>query len=236
MKWPTPLLPATLERRTKRFLAEAVLEDGRSVVAHCANPGSMRGLLPPRAGMLLSRKESASRKLPFTWELVSVQGSWVCVNTALANAVVAEALEQGTIPAMRDYTAFRREVAWHTGTRFDFRLTAEGRPDCYMEVKSVSLSLEPGVAAFPDAVTQRGSRHLQELIAVVAGGMRAVLLFLVVRADCRSFRPAGEIDPRYTELLHTARKNGVEVLVCGCRIDPEEITLSHALPWELGLS
>lgn len=231
MKLPEPLIPGRLVSRYKRFFADIRLQSGELVTAHCANSGSMKGLLAENSKVLLSKSDNPRRKLAYTWELVRVNNVWACVNTIMPNRVVREALVNRSIPELAEYSEVKPEAKWQTGTRFDFLLGGEtGR--CYLEVKNVTLA-EGELALFPDAVTERGRKHLIELTKVVAAGMRGVLLFLVNRADCSSFAPAREIDPDYAETLFAAQQAGVEVLVYRSEIEPPEIMVGKMLGGEL---
>lgn len=180
---PDPLIPGKLIQRYKRFLADIELENGETVTAHCANPGSMKGLLKTGSPVLLSKSENPGRKLKFTWELVRVDSNWVCVNTAITNRIVHEALQEGKISELAGYSEIKPEAVWGLHTRFDF-LLQKGDSKCFVEVKNVTLA-EQDVALFPDAITRRGTKHLNELLNVVHCGHRAVMVFLVNREDCR---------------------------------------------------
>jgi len=191
MLFPAPLIPATLVKRYKRFLADVVLPSGETVTAHCANPGSMIGLNGPGARVWLSKSANPNRKLAYSWELIEVDlgGGAECVgiNTAHPNALAAEAIAAGAIPELTGYATVRREVKYGNGSRVDFLLEHPARPPCYVEIKNVHLMRRPGLAEFPDAVTKRGAKHLHELAAMVAGGARAVMLYLVQIGSARSF-------------------------------------------------
>lgn len=233
MRFPDPLLRGRLQRRYKRFLSDVTLDDGREVVAHCANPGSMMGLAPPGATVWLSPSRNPARKLKFSWELVDIDGSLVGINTGRANALVAEGLDTGKVPELAGYARRRAEVRYGNASRVDFLLEDDGRPDCYVEVKSVTLRREGPLAEFPDAVTARGTRHLGELAEMVRQGRRAVLLFLVQRADCAAVAPAADIDPAYAEALTGAMDAGVEILCYQCNLSPEAVALDARLPLAL---
>lgn len=232
MHFSTPLIEGRLIRRYKRFLADVELADGEVVVAHCPNPGSMRYCAPGGARVWLSVKHSPTRKLPYTWELVEAHGAMVCVNTAQANEVVAEAIELGRIAELRGYDEVRREVVWSPGTRVDFVLSRRDET-CLVEVKSATMRGGDRVTAFPDSVTARGTRHLVELMAAVRAGHRAVLLFCCNRSDALSVRPADEIDPLYGYTLRQAADKGVEILAYRSDLQPSGITLAEPLPIEL---
>jgi sugar fermentation stimulation protein A len=230
MLFDPPLLPARLIRRYKRFLADMALPDGREIVAHCPNPGSMLGLAAPGSPCFLSVKTAKGRKLDFGWELVAVEsGAWVGINTAYANRIVAAGLAAGGISGLPQDGMWRPEVAFGTGTRFDFAHTAADGALTYLEVKSVTLSRTPGMAEFPDARTERGLKHLRELSAAVALGHRAVLLFLVQRADCRKLGLAADIDPLYAAGIDQARAAGVEIIGMACEVAPSGISLANPI-------
>jgi sugar fermentation stimulation protein A len=231
MRFPTPLLEGRLVRRYKRFLADVELADGAVVTVHCANPGSMLGLAEPGMRVLLSRSTNAARKLPLSWELVEAPGcGLVGINTALPNRLVEEALRAGRIAELAGYPELRREVAYGTRSRVDFLLAGPGRPDAYVEVKNVHFSRVPGLAEFPDSVTARGARHLDELALVVAGGGRAAMLYLVQRTDSERFAICRDLDPAYGRAFDRARAAGVEMLAYRCAIGPDEVALGASIP------
>jgi sugar fermentation stimulation protein A len=234
MKFAAPLIPATLVRRYKRFLADVTLPDGTTVTTHVANPGAMLGLDTPGARVWLSHSEKPSRKLPHSWELVEVDlGAsieLVGVNTAHPNALVAEALATGVIAELAGYASVRREVRYGKKSRVDFLLEAPGRPPCYLEVKNVHLMRAPGLAEFPDSVTARGARHFDELAGVVATGGRAVLLFLIQICSARRFALARDIDPAYGAAFDRARARGVEAIAYRCIITAERIEVAARVP------
>ncbi|WP_170457275.1 DNA/RNA nuclease SfsA [Ruegeria arenilitoris] len=224
MRFQTPLVPARLIRRYKRFLADCRLEDGREVTAHCANPGSMMGLAEPGEKIWLEPNDDPKKKLKFGWRLVDHEnGHFTGVDTSVPNRALQAALEAREIPVLAAYETVRPEVRYGQNSRIDFLLTQPGLPDAYVEVKSVTLSREPGLAEFPDSVTARGTKHLGELAEMAAQGHRAILLYLVQRTDCRKFALAGDIDPAYAAAFATAQANGVEHLVCGTRISPDGV-------------
>ncbi len=229
MRFSGPLVPGRLLRRYKRFLADVELGDGRPVVAHCPNPGSMLGLAEPGREVWLSCCDDPRRRLAYALELVRDGTALVGVNAARANAVVAEAIRAGAVPELAGYDTVRREVACG-GSRLDFRLDGVGRAPCYVEVKSVTLR-RGGPAEFPDAVTARGARHLGELAALAGRGARAVLLFLVQRADCASFTLAEDIDPAYAAAFARAREAGVEALCYACVVTRRAVALERPLPF-----
>jgi sugar fermentation stimulation protein A len=228
MRFDPPLSAGRLKRRYKRFLADVEIA-GRIETVHCPNPGSMLGLAEPGSPVWLSAGANPERKYRFSWELVEAGGSLVGINTGFANGLVAEALGLGRLKPLTGYDAVRREVAYGEGSRIDFLLENPDRPPCYLEVKSVTLSRQPPLAEFPDCITARGSRHLRELAVQAGRGARAVMLFLVQRADCRRVEVAQDIDPAYGRALDAARRGGVEVLAYACDLSPAGIEVTAPL-------
>lgn len=225
-----PLIPGTLLRRYKRFLADVRLETGEEVTAHCANPGAMMGLNMPGLPVWLSKSDNPKRKLAWNFELVELDIGLVGINTGHPNKIVGEALSQNRIKEVADYKTHRAEVKYGEASRVDFLLTEPNLPDCYLEVKNVHLLRTKGLAEFPDSTTKRGAKHLEELGNMVDAGHRAINLYLVQRTDCKEFSIADDIDPAYNAAFEAARKIGVEILVYDCKISTSEITLSQALP------
>lgn len=223
-----PLLSGTLIKRYKRFLADILLEDGSTVTVHCPNSGSMKGCANPGSRVYISRSSNPGRKYAFTWELVKTDGFWAGINTALPNHLVREAIEIGTVVELQGYAVIRPEVAYGEHSRIDLLLESPGRR-CFVEVKNVTL-VENGLALFPDAVTTRGQKHLNELMRVVREGDRGVIFFTVQRGDGESVSPADAIDPEYGRLLRLAVQNGVEALAYRALVTPQEIVLNERLP------
>lgn len=236
MKFASPLVPATLVKRYKRFLADVVLSDGEAITAHVANPGAMTGLQAPGARVWLSRSPSATRKLPYSWELVEADfGSGLelaGVNTGHPNGIVAEALAENAIPELAGYTSIRREVKYGASSRIDFLLEHPDRPPCYVEIKNVHLMRERGRAEFPDSVTARGAKHLDELAAIAAAGGRAVMLYVIQIGSATSFGLARDIDPAYGRAFDRASAAGVEALARTCRITVDGLNLAKDVPIE----
>ncbi|MGE6992617.1 DNA/RNA nuclease SfsA [Pseudomonas sp. NPDC047961] len=232
MQFTTPLEQGRLVRRYKRFLADVVTDAGEHLCIHCPNTGSMLNCMGEGARVWFQRNSDPKRKLPGTWELVETpQGRLACVNTARANRLVEEALLAGVIGELNGFTALKREVAYGIeNSRVDFRLDYPAGP-AFVEVKSVTLGFaDTAVAAFPDAVTDRGARHLRELAVLARQGVRAVQLYCVNLTGIEAVRPAGEIDPRYAAALQDAVEAGVEVLAYGVELSPKEIRLVRPLP------
>ena len=231
MQFPSPLLRGTLIKRYKRFLADITLENGEEITAHVANSGSMMGLKDPGMEVWLSESDNPKRKLKYSWELVRDGDGLVGINTMHPNKLVAEAIDSGTIKELSGYENLRREVKYGKNSRIDILLTGDGRPDCYVEVKNVTLRRDKK-AEFPDAVTARGAKHLVELSDMVAAGARAVMVYLVQREDCDAFSVASDIDPTYAENLASALGDGVEAVCYTCRLSPRAIVVDRQIPIE----
>ena len=231
MRFQSRLIRGTLILRYKRFLADVRLKNGATVTAHCTNTGSMLGCKEPGSAVYISRSDNEKRKLAYTWEMIQVQRTWVGINTMHPNRLVAEGVETGVIHELKGYETIRREVVTRPGTRLDLRLEGTNG-HCYVEVKNVTLAID-GAAAFPDAVTERGTKHLKELIRLRRQGHRAALVFVVQRGDCNYFRPADEIDKEYGRWLRRAIKVGVEALPYRARVTPKEIILTDRIETKL---
>lgn len=229
MDFEATLEPATLLRRYKRFLADVVLDDGSELTVHCPNTGAMTGCAEPGWRVWLSRSDSKTRKYPHTWELVETDGGMACVHSARANKVVVEALTQGRVPALDGYEKLQTEVKYGSGSRADLWLSS-GERQCVVEVKSVTLCRDGGEGVFPDAVSTRATKHLNELREVVASGQRAVIFFCVFHDGIKAVRAAAEIDPIYAATLGEAMAAGVEAMAWSCRISAQGISLHESLP------
>jgi sugar fermentation stimulation protein A len=236
MRFPGELVPATLIRRYKRFLADVELADGSITTVHVANPGAMIGLQTPGSRVWLSRSPNKARKLPLSWELVEADfGTGLelaGLNTGHPNAIVAEALAADAIPELVGYTTIRREVKYGKASRVDFLLEASGKPSCYLEIKNVHLMRRARLAEFPDSVTARGARHLDELAAMAGQGFRAVMLYVIQIGSADRFALARDIDPAYGAAFDRAHAAGVEALAYKCALCVEEIRLSGPVPIE----
>lgn len=231
MLLPQPMAHGRLVSRYKRFFADVVLDDGTAITAHCPNPGAMLGLKDEGLGAWISYDPNPKRKLPWTLQLLEVDGGLVGINTMLPNRLVAEALAAGAIPELSGYAAIRPEVRYSEASRVDFLLEHPDRPPCWLEVKNCHLMREPGLAEFPDCVAARSTKHLRDLAGRIAVGDRAVVLWVVQRTDCETFKTCEDLDPAFSSALSEVTQAGVEVLVYACDISVEEITLRRRLEW-----
>ncbi|MDT8378788.1 MAG: DNA/RNA nuclease SfsA [Desulfotignum sp.] len=227
-----PLIPGYLIRRYKRFLADVRLDTGETVIAHCPNSGSMKGCAVPGCPVWLSVSDNPRRKLKYTWELIKTPESMIGINTLVPNRLVKTAIETGQIPELAGYGTVRSEVTVRKGTRLDLVLEKTNRRNCYVEIKNCTL-VEQGTALFPDAVTKRGQKHLDELSHLVSAGYRGVIFYLIQRMDAHRFGPAFEIDPAYARKLSQARENGVEIIIRDVVIDLKQIRIRRPVPLQL---
>lgn len=227
------LIEGRLIRRYKRFLADVQLA-GEVVTAACPNTGALLGCADPGSRVWLSESDRATRKYRHTWEIVEVAGKkpvMVGINTMLPNALVEEAIAGGAIRELQGYRSLRREVAFGTErSRVDLLLESPRRKACYVEVKNVTAAASGGVAVFPDCVSERGARHLRELMRLKASGLRPVQLYCVQRGDVNEVRPADAIDPEYGRTLREAIAAGVEVLAYRARVTSTEIRIEERIP------
>lgn len=229
MKFDPPLVEAIFLRRYKRFFADFVL-DGSTVTAACANTGRMTGILNEGAKSYIQPNDNPKRRLKWDWYSVESNNTLVGCHTSVPNKLGFDAVTRGEIPELTGYETIEREKKYGSeNSRIDLLLTDPVRPPCYVEIKNVHMMTEPGIASFPDAVTERGLKHLRELSAEVKRGNRAVMLYVVQRADCQSFKPAPEIDPAYAEGLKLASDAGVEILAYSCHVLPQQINLADRL-------
>ena len=240
MKYNQPLAPARLVRRYKRFMADVELPDGSQITLHCPNTGSMKNCLHPGYRVWYSDSKNPKRKYPCTWEQAEIPLTFdgkerltlAGLNTGRANQLVEELLIEGKVPQLADYQSIRREVRYgEENSRIDLLLQAQGLPDCYVEVKSVTLAMGDGLGLFPDAVTSRGTKHLRELTQVVSNGAKAVLFFCVQHTGIDRVSVAKMIDPNYSKALEQAMAAGVEILAWGAQMSPQSIALERPLPF-----
>jgi sugar fermentation stimulation protein A len=234
MRFPSPLERGVLIKRYKRFLADVRLAGGEAITVSCPNTGSMLGLNEPGSTVWLSRSESATRKYPHTWEMVEADlgrgPTLVGINTGHPNGLVAEAIAAGAIPSLAGYGTLRREVKYGEASRVDILLQDEAKGACYVEVKNVHLMRRHGLAEFPDCATARGVKHLKELSQMAKEGHRAVMVFLIQRADAKRFTLADDLDPAYGAAFTAAKAAGVEAIALRCRMSIEEIICERAVP------
>lgn len=230
MDFNPPLIQGVLIQRYKRFLADVTLNDGQVITAHCPNPGAMTGCAESGWKVGLSYSADPKRKLPYTLEMVNNGQTWIGVNTHRANQLVAEALQEHKIPELSGYEQIRAEVKYGDKSRIDFLLSTgtDKAKLTYVEVKSVTLK-QGETALFPDSVTARGKKHLEELIKIKQSGNRAVMLFVIQREDIKSFQVAAKIDPAYANALQAAKQAEVEVLIYQSQLNLTSWSLAHIL-------
>ncbi|EPJ49838.1 MAG: hypothetical protein OFPI_22430 [Osedax symbiont Rs2] len=234
MQYDKPLVAAVLIKRYKRFLADVRLDSGEEITVHCANTGAMTGCAVPGSKIWLYESDNSKRKYKYSWELVELSAdSFICINTARPNQIVEKALLAGKIDGLQQYQNIRREVKYAERSRVDFYLTQAGMVDVYLEVKSVTLHLQDDLGAFPDAVTIRGQKHLQDLQSMLATGARAVLLFCVLHSSIKEVTVADFIDSRYGELLRAVMIQGVEVYCYSVKMSVSGLVLDKLLPLTL---
>ena len=234
MLFPSPLLRGTLIQRYKRFLADVRLEDGTVITATCPNTGSMIGLKEPGMTVWVSTSDSPTRKYKHTWEMVEADlgkgAKLVGVNTQHPNKIVAEAIEAGRVKELTGYPSLKREQKYGRNSRIDILLECPKKGLCYVEVKNVHLSRKHGLAEFPDSVTERGAKHLAEMSDMVREGHRAVMVFLIQRAEPKKLALARDIDATYAEAFAAASKAGVEAIALRCKLSTKSITVDKAVP------
>ena len=231
MRFQTPLVPGRLIKRYKRFLADVILDDGRQVTAHCANPGAMIGLQEPGLRVWLEPNDDPKKKLKFGWRVVQLDsGAWVGIDTSLPNKIIDEALRDHKIAPLAEYDTIQPEQKYGANSRVDFLLSAPKLPQAYVEVKNVHLLRSGDWAEFPDTVTARGLKHLGVLGDMAEAGHRAVLIYCVQHTGCARFRLATDLDPAYSEASKRALQRGVETLCYSCAVSCEQITLERELP------
>jgi sugar fermentation stimulation protein A len=224
------MVSATLVQRYKRFLSDHRLADGSVITASCPNTGTMMGLAAPGSATVLVHDPGPSRKYDYRWEMIEDEGTWVGINTGRPNALIEEAIREGVITELQGYEGLRREVKYGINSRIDLLLEDSARPPAYVEVKNCHLRRTDRLAEFPDSVTTRGAKHLDELAEQVAQGNRAVMVFCVQRYDCDAFDVAADIDPGYAEAFDRACKAGVEAYAYVCHVSAQEIRVTHPIP------
>ena len=231
MQFKTPLQRGKLLKRYKRFLADVTLDTGEFVTAACPNTGAMLGLTTPGALVYLSRSESPTRKYPHTLEIVERPGfGLIGINTSHPNNLFEEALTNKLLPELLPYQTIRREVKYGVNSRIDLLLQGIGLPDCYIEVKNVTLYRQPRHAEFPDCVTERGTKHLHELASMVSLGHRAIMAYVIQGGGAQDFSLTADLDPKYVEAFRFATSQGVEAMALTCHVSPDRIAIEGMVP------
>ncbi|MDO9415375.1 DNA/RNA nuclease SfsA [Pararhizobium sp.] len=229
MLFDPPLTSATLVQRYKRFLFDAILDDGNTITGSCPNTGSMRGLTAPGLRIWFSDHDGPMRKFRSRLEMVEVDGEMVGINTGLPNRLAEEAIRFGQVSDFASYPELRREQKYGRNSRIDILLSGAGLQTVYVEVKNVHFSRQPGLAEFPDSVTERGAKHLEEMGDMVEAGHRAAMIYLIQRHDCDSLRICDDLDPAYGRAYRRARTRGVEAYAVKCLVTPLEIRPAGAI-------
>jgi sugar fermentation stimulation protein A len=232
MIFDPPLVPATLIRRYKRFLFDAELDNGEKITGSCPNTGSMRGLTTPGARCYLTRHTGGTRKYPHALELVEADNTLVGINTARPNRLVEDAIDRGLIGSLGNYAERKREQKYGVNSRIDILLQDPARGVAYVEVKNVHFCRSPGLAEFPDSVTARGAKHLEELGDMAEAGHRAIMVYLIQRNDVERLSLCRDLDPAYAQAFDRAMKRGVEACALRCKITSEQIRAESMVPVE----
>jgi sugar fermentation stimulation protein A len=219
-----------LIKRYKRFLADIILDNGKEITAHVPNSGAMTSCIEPNCDVWISHHDDIKRKLKYTLELTKINENLICTNTNVANKIAIEAIQNGTISELQGYSSLKPEQKYGQNSRIDILLENENKK-CFVEVKSVSLKIDDYLA-FPDSVTSRGTKHLNELYDMVKDGHRAVMLYVIQRTDNLPFRLACEIDKKYCEAFNEIKNKGVEVLVYQSNIDLENISINKKIEFK----
>ena len=230
MKFEKKLLQGTLIKRYKRFFVD-IKHENRRIIAHCPNSGSMLGLLKERNRVWFSKTDDPKRKLKYTLQIIEVNNNLVGVNTHLTNKIILESLKEKKIQSLNSFTKIKPETKFSDNTRFDF-LISNSNKKCFVEVKNVTLVREKNIAEFPDSITSRGKKHLEELIKAKKKGYESYILYLIQREDCKLFKIAKDIDPEYKNTLDLALKNGVKLLCYDCKLSNEDIRINNQIYYE----
>jgi len=230
MKFKERLLQGTLIKRYKRFFVDIKYKN-KIITSHCPNSGSMMGLLNKGNKVWFSRSNNPSRKLKHTLEIIEVEKKMVGINTLLTNKIVLEALNQKKINSLAKFTNIKPEAKFSNNTRFDF-LLHNNNTKCFLEVKNVTLVRERKIAEFPDAITSRGTKHMNELCSAKKKGYQSYIFYLIQREDCTSFKIAEDIDLEYKNTFSKALNNGVKMLCYDCKLNNEEIRLNNQISYE----
>ncbi len=230
MLFDPPLVEGRLIARYKRFLFDAELEDGTIITGNCPNTGSMLGLTTPGSRIFMSVHDKPGRKYAHQFEMIEADGTMVGVNTGMPNRIAEEAILAHMIPSLSPYPLLAREKRYGGNSRIDILLSGKNLPTAYVEVKNVHFSRTPGLAEFPDTKTERGTKHLAELGEMAEAGHRAVMLYVIQRADCAEFRICADLDPAYAAAFERARARGVEAYALDCAVSQSQITANSLIP------
>ena len=230
MKFEKKLLQGTLIKRYKRFFVDIRLQN-RTITAHCPNSGSMLGLLKAGNKVWFSESDNPKRKLKYTLQIIEIDNKLVGINTHLTNKIILESLKAKRIQSLSKFTKIQPEKKFSNNTRFDF-LISNNKEKCFLEVKNVTLVREKNIAEFPDAITSRGTKHLNELVEAKKKGYQSYLLFLIQREDCKLLKIAKDIDVNYKNAFNLALKNGVKILCYDCKLSNEEIKINNQIFYE----
>ena len=233
MNFESELLPGTFIKRYKRFFVDIYLNN-KIITAHCPNTGSMMGLLEKGNKVWVTKTINPNRKLKYTLQIIEVKKNKVGVNTLLTNKIVLEALVSNQIEELKKFKNIRPEAKFSNHTRFDF-LISNNKKECFLEVKNVTLSRKSGIAEFPDSITSRGTKHLNELINAKKMGFESYILYLIQRDDCDSFKIAEDIDQEYKFAFDRALENNVKIICYNCKLSNKEIKLNKKIIYEKGL-
>ena len=231
MNFENKLISGVFIKRYKRFFVD-IKVNRKTVIAHCPNTGSMLGLLKPGSKVWLTKSNNPNRKLKYTLQIIEDGGHKVGVNTHLTNKIVLEALEENFIKELSNNIKIKSEVKFGQNTRFDFLITKENYK-AFIEVKNVTLSRTSGIAEFPDAVTTRGAKHINELIEASKQGYKIYIAYIIQREDCKKFTIAADIDPEYYRLLSKAIKKKLNILCYDCKFYPKGIILNNKIKFKI---
>jgi sugar fermentation stimulation protein A len=227
MNFENALIPGVLIKRYKRFFVDVKVK-GKIITAHCPNTGSMFGLLDKNNKVWISKSNNKKRKLKYTLQIIEIEGNKVGINTHLTNKIVLEALESNFFDIFDKEKIIKTEKKFGDNTRFDF-LVCEKDKNSFIEVKNVTLSRKKKIAEFPDAVTSRGAKHINDLIKATEQKYNCYMLYVIQREDCKHFTIARDIDPEYSKLLTIALKKKVKILCYDCKFSSKGIKLNNQI-------
>ena len=231
MNFEDKLIAGRLIKRYKRFFVDVEI-NGKIITAHCPNTGSMYGLLKKNNKVWLTKSNNPNRKLKYTLQIIQVKKTKVGVNTHITNKIVLEALQNNLIKKFDKKIEIKPETKFGDNTRFDFFI-AKNKLKAFIEVKNVTLSRKKGLAEFPDAITSRGLKHINELIKAAKKGYEIYILYLIQRNDCKAFKIAEDIDPEYSHSLSKAVKKKLNVLCFDCKFSTKGIKLNQKVKFKI---